>query len=814
MWSIWCRRDASGAPGVILVALVLSGLVFVLGVFGFPGSAWAGGCVNEQLRVENHSTGLPDCRAYELVSPASTNGAPLVEPVVSADTDSVGFLSIGDFGQVGANENVSGALYVADRGAAGWQTTPMAPSNEAFSDETLGTAASVDLSEVLFTLVPVGAIPPDYRIYRRGADGAFVEVGPAIAPSTLESWGEGEGVPEIDTEGASADLSHVFFTPIREQPGQRWLWPGDTTTGLLSLYEYAGVGNTEPVMVAVKPGEARDRPREDPAIISQCGVMLGGAEPEELENDHVIEDTYNAISSVPAGEEARVVYFTAFSNAESCQEAGDRSPVVDEVYARVSDAGLCGDDHLPAPCTVAISEPSVTDCAGCDTSEAAQLAAPAGAMFQGASDDGTRVFFKTRQELFAGHKGEVVGEESLYEFNLSGEAGQRVSLVAPGLRGVMRVAEDGSSVYLVSGDSQLAGGSGNEYGQNPKAVGSDPEAGGDNLYVYDTGTHESRFITVLSGEDASEWATRDNRVSVDVTPEGRFLVFGSASDLTGEAIGAGDTVTPTCNPGEPVGCQLYRYDAQPTPAEAAEGVPRLVRVSVGDAKVEAEDEGVTTIPLQKFFSLSVSPEPVPVAVTASGVVFFDDTAGLVSGAVNERCAGEGEGTCNVRNQSGRDELASSVYEFEGGRVFLVSDGVDDHERFGGGSAVGLLGASLSGSDVYFTGDDRLTGQLGGETGQGYIYDARVGGGFPVPVGPVGACSAGCQGAGSIAPVFGVPDSATVGGPGDLTPASSLPAVNRVVRCKKGFVKSKKGRCVKKRARRAGAKSTHHGRRAG
>ena len=43
--------------------------------FALPAAAHAEGCANEQLRVENRSTGLPDCRAYELVTPPEKNGA-------------------------------------------------------------------------------------------------------------------------------------------------------------------------------------------------------------------------------------------------------------------------------------------------------------------------------------------------------------------------------------------------------------------------------------------------------------------------------------------------------------------------------------------------------------------------------------------------------------------------------------------------------------------------------------------------------------------------------------------------------------------
>jgi hypothetical protein len=56
----------------LTVGLLLSGVT--LSIVGSTGVAMAGGCPNEGLRSENRSSQLPDCRAYEIVSPLFKEG--------------------------------------------------------------------------------------------------------------------------------------------------------------------------------------------------------------------------------------------------------------------------------------------------------------------------------------------------------------------------------------------------------------------------------------------------------------------------------------------------------------------------------------------------------------------------------------------------------------------------------------------------------------------------------------------------------------------------------------------------------------------
>jgi hypothetical protein len=761
------RRTTRSVVRILVGAVVLTPVYMGL----MASASLATGDANSALCPASTETSpgfrayLPDCRSYELVSPESTNGAPFGEWAVSADGTRVSFYSLGEFAEAGDAESSLGSIYVATRGSDGWSTSSYQPSGEQFQSESeIGEDAperSADLSESLFGLLPNGAIPPAYRLYRLRPGTAPVEVGPVVPPGQLKAWSAKEGIPQLHLIGATQDLSRVFFTPESTAPANRaWLWPGDSIIGSPtisnSLYEYSGTGNTEPVLVDVKPGptEARNRPAEEPVLISRCSAGLGGARLEGAVPK--ILDSYNAVSSLPRSDEGNVAFFTALANNGECESQGPVSaPPVDELYARI------GESH-----TVAISEPSAADCAACSFAEIDALhyngaefegsptekathkeqAEKLRALFQGANQEGTKVFFLSSQRLFDGTKGEIQGHDNLYEYDFSGPEHERLSLVAPQMAeggGVMRVAEDGSQVYLVS-EAVLTGTTPNEFGASP-------EVGHDNLYVFNTTSRNFTFVAHISPNDATEWQAEDDRGSVQVTPDGRFLVFSSIEErVTPDATGEGR--------------QLYRYDATPTAEEEAAGIPKLVRISIGD-EASRDGNAANSEIVTNGYSGTLESQAPRLSITSDGTeVFFASTAALTPGAVDHVCAGQYEGIClgaEVQN----------VYEYRDGHVYLISDGRDTHLGFFGNSPVELVGASPSGEDVYIKSQDALVPQAGSETGAMRLYDARVDGGYPAPAVPAG-CTLECQAPAAVPPVFGVPTSATVVGSGNTTSLAS------------------------------------------
>jgi hypothetical protein len=143
---------------------------------------------------------------------------------------------------------------------------------------------------------------------------------------------------------------------------------------------------------------------------------------------------------------------------------------------------------------------------------------------------------------------------------------------------------------------------------------------------------------------------------------------------------------------------------------------------------------------------------------------------------------------------------SDVYEWENGRIYLISSGQ-------GTAGSKLSGASSNGNDVFFQTTDRLAPQDIESAAQ--FYDARVGGGFPYRPFIPGCDSGQCQGPQTPAPSFGAPASATFVGLGNPVPGVSAPAVkakSKAKKCKRGFVK-KRNKCVRKRTSKAAKRAS-------
>ena len=737
-------------------------LVVLWGGLGLLGSvAFGDGCPNEVVRG-GASAGLPDCRVYELVTPAEKNSGRVVFTGVGGDEGTLTFTSLAGFGGPVSGEGFPGFVYVAGRDSEGWVTSSVVPSAARFIDleaDRGGTAKagpavgqSLDRRSTLWVLHEIGQLADSAGFYLSGLGGSVVEVGPAVPPGAAPVVHESRAASTptgFAVQGVSADASRVVFH--MGEAGSEWSFGQPGVGGPAALLEYIGIDNLAPIAVGVE---------DDGSPVDGCSSqLLGGRLEEQKEGERW---THNAISL-----DGKTIFLT-----DTCHFG---------IYARV-DNGEVG-AH-----TVAISEPSKEDCSACDTFEG-ELGKRSPAYFVGASSDGSKVFFTTAQPLLGGEPGETA--ENIYEYDFAAPAGERIVRVSGGdgtvsapvanVQGVMQVAENGSRVYFVATGVLTA---------KPNGFGQVASAGSDNLYVFDTETGTTAFVTTLAPNDSELWGHSGFTfpLSSDLTADGRFLVFASHADLTPD-----DTSTAT---------QIFEYDAQ---------TGALVRVSKGekgynengntqlgstrpverDIGLEDRDDALLPEGGEYDNTYSASTYYDGLAVSADGsYVFFESSDGLTPQALNHVQI-HPIGAELVELELG-PFYAENVYEYHDGNVYLISDGRDVSSGLVN-PLVSLLGSDPSGRDVFFTTTDELAS--GDSDTQLDIYDARVDGGFSGGGSPVECVADACQGALSGAPVLLSPGSEfQAGGNPPLAGSSVSP-----VKVKKKVVKASK------RKKRAGKK---------
>jgi hypothetical protein len=762
---------------------VTCGAVLVFLCICFCASAIASGDANHDACPNQGLPGfrsyLPDCRAYEAVTPPDKAGYNVQGLVISEDGNQILGASGGGFAGVAAD--VFDSPYRFARTNENWLVSPLLseaaqvpllPSHQLVT--SVFDAASASLSDSLWDVFyRPEAFPMNLEdvIYLHKPDGSFVAVGPRWPGMVVGG--------ESRFRGASRDLSTIVFSN-GTNTGE--LWPGDSTKEAESIYEYVGTNNSEPKLVSVKNQKALIN-NDEAELISQCGTALGGK---------VNGDKYNAVSS-----DGKIIYFTAENDFGTCSApaAGD------EIYARVDGTK-----------TVSISEPTLADCEVCNTTSGLEKG-----IYQGASEDGSKVFFMTSQELLPGVTGSNLYE---YDFNNPQSSPQdptgKIVLVSQGtgeanVRGVARVSEDGSRVYFVAG--------GKLTGSNRE--GKEPAEGENNLYVFQRDVSFPKgklsFVAQMSPADTVDWERRDFKRPFQATPNGEFAAFLSSAQLTPD-----DTSNVA---------QLFEYDA---------GTERLARLSEGQKSRQSpggfNENGNTsnefdavTIPSPQFLN---SDNPVETTnslnISTDGTrVFFQSSLALAPQALNNYvvarvCPGLLEEVCvKIEQEFGvsvfQSIYAQNVYEyrwdgadFGTGNVYLISGG-QDISSFQLGEAVHLLGTTPSGRDVFFTTASSLVPS--DTTAQVDIYDAREGGGFEASASTSGCSVGGCQGLLDEARSVLAPGSSAQAGGDNIKPAATQTRTiskdrkkSRTPTKKKKKEKHKKGKARKARLHKNGKRS--------
>ena len=703
------------APGVILEGLMpntmyhyrlvaeSSGGGPVIGVGGTPGSPGGEGafttasarsegqaaCPNSAFRT-GFSAPLPDCRAYEMVSPVDKDGGDVKTLLnfrsfsnaldQSAEGgDAFTFSSYRTFGESAGAPMT--AQYMAVREGSGWETTPITPP-QALNSSGPGYQTGVNFDNMY------RAFSPDLC-----AAWVFVETEPALAPGadedlpalyrrencsgtgSYETLAQAEaeeqdgGGAEVELQGVSADgtamVVRSFNNLIPEAGG-----------GAKSRAYYVSHGQT--ALVCMLPDGSRFE-----------GDCTAGSSP--LLSSYVAEGEGNRAGTLThaISADGSRVYWTAIVNKEGEPEGFGKIYLRENPGAEQSASGGC--DEAGKACTLKVSETRST----------------ARARFLAASADGSKA-------LYVFDEGTQDG--NLFEFDADEGASR---LVARKSLGYVAGAEDLSIFYFVS-EEKLAGTTG--------ATSGEP-----NLYVTEDGS--TTFIATLSRLDAnpnprllsdvSPWAALH---IARATPDGRTLAFLSTKSLTGyDNTDAASRLPCGVREGSEEGlcdAEVYLYRAgsespvcvscNPTGAQP-EGRDGL---KVGEQRVPYVIAGNLTAPTTQHYT------PRNLSVDGNRL-FFDSYDSLLPRDTNGRKdvyqweAASGAGQCEA--------IGAEIYvASSGGCLSLISSGESPEDSE-------FIDADPDGANVFFLTNASLLPQ---DPGLFDVYDARVEGGFSQPVVPV------------------------------------------------------------------------------
>ncbi len=635
---------------------------------------------NEQIRDENNSLQLLECRAYEMVSPAvGKEGFGAAFADYAADGDRVlyrsGAANIVKSGQ-GSTDNV----YVANRGVAGWQTIPdLNGSSGSIYDvpsevDSFGvtpTAYSPDLLSSIWTIHRPGdpGTRSDQVPYLRSPDGTFVRIGITLGPQSNPPF------------GYSNDLTHIAYNgdSFATAPGGYRYGPG--------VYEFVGTGNGLPHRVDL---DNFDEPATECAFESGSGVVI-------------------VAKGKTVSRDGRVIIF---SIAGGC---GGANPPADELWARVN--GTTSFDLSASQCERSPADPGgicngPVGSGGCTHPPNVGGEEPVGpgcrgAHFQATAPDGSRVFFTTTQQLLDSDTDQT---NDIYACDLPSGSPTKVGKVndcpelmqisgavsGAAVESVVGVSDDGSTVYFTAKGVLAA---------NKDALGEEAVAGDHNLYVWRSDTTHPTGQTTFIARLSSASTSGPGGERPQVTPDGRYLVLNSASQLV-------PTDTDKA-------FDVYRYDADSS---------QLIRVSTNIFGVAGNADGLDA----RISSSAVSDDGQKILFTTSEPLSPAD--------------GNGE---------------PDLYLWSGGRVSLITTGAA-----GGGAGSG--GIDGSGRDIYFATSQPLTPADGDDSADVYDARAGGGFSF-AQAEPCSGAAGDCQSHSSNPAPTPAPESERAAGKGNVVP---------------------------------------------
>jgi hypothetical protein len=436
-------------------------------------------CPNAALR-SGAAAFLPDCRAYEMVSPVDKNGGDIIISgryviQVSPDGERIAYETLPSF--AGQPSNISPNQYLATRDADSWSSEGNHPPIS--GETTPGVQFGYAREYIAFSPDLCSSWLVDYQTPSAAADGqlgyrnlirrqncapgiggleALTPEPPVLPPGTPDAYVTTESV-----QGYSDDASHQVFVANVALPHTPEAAPG-TSAQIYDRFE------GELSVVSILPGGLADG----------AGARVGSGWNANLQN---------AVSK-----DGSRVYWTSGTGGKIYLRSHPEQGVVADECTEPSKA-----------CTVAVS--------------------PTGnALFWAASSDGSKALYS---------EGNLsTGEAKLYEFEQGAPERRQI---AKNVYGVLGNADDLSHVYFVSTDALPAAGPNSE---EEEAVAGEP-----NLYLDQEGTLAfvgtlsekdlggTEPGAIAEGYDLVSLSSRQR--STRVSPDGEHIAFQSRAPLTG-----------------------------------------------------------------------------------------------------------------------------------------------------------------------------------------------------------------------------------------------------------------------------------------
>jgi DNA-binding beta-propeller fold protein YncE len=769
-----CGQEKPAPPGAVLTTKSINAVIATAGVsltglapgttyhFRFVAQSGGGGPVlgpegsfttfaeedapqacpgNAQFRT-GPSKQLPDCRAYELVSPLAKNNADIVAPITLAGYPTAVNQSASSgerlaYSSGTAFDDPEGAplisQYLAQRHPLGdpqqgWTSEPLAsPRTLAlvpgfFSDNEF-KAFSEDLCSAWMRSefdppLAAGAAQGYRNLYRRdncGGEG-FTTLSVGTPPHVeKEVAGSYEGLQFL---GAAADGRHSIFIAPDNLPGTE---APLNDKGRLQLYEHTADGQLRFVCIL---------PNGNPT----ANACYGGTVDEAFGGRNRLGTFDNAISA-----------------------DGERIFWSERIPLTASEKNVFG----PGKIFVKVAGEAASR-------RVSQSASGAKARFWGAASDGSKAIFAIEDSISP-------LDENLYTFDVEADA---ETLIAGEVKGVLGVSEDATRVYFASTKAIAAAGANSE---NDEAV-----AGKHNVYLFEEGEGAAAdtyaFVGTLADAEVNQIARPFSVIpffhTARVSPDGRHAAFMSTAPLT--SYDNTDAVSGEAD------AEVFHYDAPEAELRCVSCNPTGVRPSGIDRRTISFPQGISKLwQAAQIPTLNRGYHATRPLSADGNRLFFESWEALAPRDTNDAAdvyqwEAEGAGSCDA----GDSGFVKDPAEASGGCIELISSGKSPR-----GSE--FVDADPSGDNVFIS---TLSSLVPPDYGLVDVYDARAGGGFPYPEPPPPCEGEACQ-APPPAPEYANPASAS----GEAPKLGKQP-------CPKGkrrVVRHGKVRCVKKKRKRKG-----------